>query len=118
MHDERSVDGHEAQILDQALSKKKPVERIACRGLRFHDGENVVMIDGKELKANSLHKLGEQHGRHPESELSQPHLDGDLPQTCDAGMNCRFGVGDGVPHWSCKRMQPLVENSYQDIRIE
>ena len=33
-------------------------------------------------------------------------------------MDCRFGVGDGVSHWSCKRVQPLVEESDQDIRIE
>jgi hypothetical protein len=79
MRDERSINGHEAQILDQALSKKKPVERIACRGLRFHNRQNVVMIDCDELKPNSLHKLGEQRGRHAESELSQPRLDSDLP---------------------------------------
>jgi hypothetical protein len=118
MRDERPVNGHEAQILDQALSKKKPIERIACRGFRFHIRQNVVMSDCDELKSHSLHKLWEQHGRYAESELSQPRLDSDLPQTCDARMHHRLGVGDGVPHWSCKRVRPLVEKSYQDIRIE
>jgi hypothetical protein len=118
MRDERAVHGHETQILDQALSQKKSIERIAWIGLRFHNRQNVVMIDCDELKPHALHEIGEQRGRDAKRELSQPHLDSDLPQACDARMNHRFGVGDGIAHGTFKRVWPLVEESYQDIGIE
>jgi hypothetical protein len=58
MRQERTVDGHEAQILDQALQERKPIERIACCGLGFRNGQNVVMIDCNEMKSRALNKVG------------------------------------------------------------
>ena len=108
MRDERSVDGHEAQILDQALSEKKPVERIACRGLRFHDRQNVVMIDCDELKPNSLHKLWEQRGGHARARVSPSRTLMAISQRlATLRMDRRFGVGDRRPALGAgKRVQP------------
>jgi hypothetical protein len=84
---ERPVDSDEAQILDLALSEKKPVERIARCGLWFDIRQHMAMIYYDELKSHAPYEVGEQRERHRKRELSQPRFDGDFPQTSHAYMH-------------------------------
>ena len=80
---------------------------------------NVFNFDRQKrqlILRNLIFYEGSERSRH--LVFSQAHLDGDLPKARDTGVKDCFGIGDGIPKRSCKRLQTVIENSYQDVGIE
>lgn len=118
MREEGSIDCHQAQILSQALRKEKSIEGIARRRLGFNSCQNVMVIDCDEFNSQALRQLREQSKRHAQGELSQPHLDCNLPETGNAHMNRGFGGDKRLLHQTLKRINPLAENGQKHICVE
>lgn len=116
--DEGAVDGGKAHAVSLAYPQQETVERISRGRLRGHDGDDMPKLDGDDPKScsqsNLLHDPQGQSG----VQLSQPRLDGDLPE----GEN----TDDVLYRWARKIRQqmrpsfaePTAEDVEQDVRID
>jgi hypothetical protein len=93
---ERSVKRHKLETFDAALSEQKPVEWIACCGLRIDCREHMWRIDRQQGEFDRGDECRQVRERNSKRELAKTNFDRDLPQARDAYAHFGFRIRNRI----------------------